>query len=148
MNLKNLALSLSLALAGLPLVEAAGLACGGEKKTVAEVTVQDGARLSKAGEAVFVDANGADTRTRMGVIPGAVLLSHYESYDAGKELPAKKEQSLVFYCANEMCGASKVAAEKAKAAGWHKVSVLPVGIKGWKAAGMPTAQPAGAAAKS
>jgi rhodanese-related sulfurtransferase len=148
MNLKNLCLSLSLVAAGAAIVPASALACGGEKKTVAEVTVQDGARLTKAGEAVFIDANGTETRAKMGVIPGAVLLSHYESYDAAKELPGKKEQGLVFYCANEMCGASKVAAEKAKAAGWHNVSVLPVGIKGWKAAGMPTSAAAAAPARS
>jgi rhodanese-related sulfurtransferase len=148
MKLKTLALTLAFA-AGSVAAPLAASACGNEKKTVAELSVQDGAKMAKAGEAIFVDANGKETRTKMGVIPGAILLSHYETYDATKELAAtKKEQKLVFYCANEMCGASKVAAEKAMAQGWHNVSVLPVGIKGWKAAGMPTASTAPAASKT
>jgi hypothetical protein len=51
--------------------------------------------------AILLDANGADTRAREGVVAGAVLLSNYKAYDAAKELPASKATPLVFYCANE-----------------------------------------------
>jgi len=47
-----------------------------------------------------VDANGAAFRTREGTIPGAVLLSNYGTYDVERELPARKDARLVFYCAD------------------------------------------------
>jgi hypothetical protein len=47
-----------------------------------------------------LDANRPDFREREGVIPGAVLLSSYRGYDVAKELPAKKDAPLVFYCAD------------------------------------------------
>jgi rhodanese-related sulfurtransferase len=51
------------------------------------------------------------------------------------ELPADKARALVFYCANEQCGASHTAAEKARLAGYRDVRVLPAGIFGWIDAG-------------
>lgn len=83
-----------------------------------------------------VDANGDVTRKKRGVIPGAVRLSDYETY-LPAELPADKTRPLVFYCANEQCGASHTAAEKAIVAGHRDVRVLPAGILGWAAAGKP-----------
>lgn len=84
-----------------------------------------------------VDANGDKTRKDVGFIPGAVLLSDYETF-AASELPADKKQSLVFYCANEQCGASHEAAKKAVALGYTDVKVLPAGIMGWSKAGQRT----------
>ena len=46
------------------------------------------------------DANPPSTRERDGVIPGAHLLSSFNNYDVGKELPPAKDAKLVFYCAN------------------------------------------------
>jgi rhodanese-related sulfurtransferase len=120
------------------LVPAAVWACPGEHGTpVRTVNASQGGKLNKESKATFVDANSAETRTKYGVIPGAVLLTSYESYDASKELPAKKDQPLVFYCANERCGASMKAAERAAEAGYKDVAVLPEGIMGWKEAGLP-----------
>ena len=82
-----------------------------------------------------VDANGDATRKKMGVIPGAVLLTNM---DAVNELPADKARNLVFYCANPACGASHEAAEKARLAGYKNVKVLPEGIAGWVKAGKKT----------
>jgi hypothetical protein len=67
------------------------------------VHVADVAALRAEGpDAVtLVDANGADFRTREGVIPGAVLLSSYGGYDVAAELPPRNDARLVFYCANE-----------------------------------------------
>ena len=95
--------------------------------------------LSKdsANVAIF-DANNDKTRTKNGVIPGAKILSSYDSYDVAKELPADHAKKLVFYCANTQCSASHEAAEKASTAGYTDVSVMVDGIEGWKKAGKTT----------
>jgi rhodanese-related sulfurtransferase len=90
--------------------------------------------LVQAGKCTVVDANTPTTRQDMGIIPGAKLLSSYDTYDLA-ELPARKDGKLVFYCANEACGASQEAAEKALLAGYTDVNVFPGGIAGWKKAG-------------
>jgi len=96
------------------------------------------ARLRR-GECRAVDANGDVARKRLGVIPGAVLLSDYETFLPG-ELPADRSKGLVFYCANEHCGASEEAAARAITAGYTDVKVLPAGIAGWARAGKQTAK--------
>ncbi len=96
------------------------------------------ARLAR-GDCRAVDANGDATRRRLGVIPGAVLLSDYETF-LPSELPADKSAGLVFYCANEHCGASDEAAARAITAGYTDVKLLPAGITGWKKAGKQTAK--------
>jgi rhodanese-related sulfurtransferase len=101
---------------------------------IAEINVDDLDRQLAAGGAQAVDANGNITRKRMGTIPGAVLLSDYEAFSLS-ELPADKARPLVFYCANEYCGASHEAAKRARFAGHSDVKVLPAGIAGWVKAG-------------
>lgn len=81
-----------------------------------------------------VDANGEATRKRMGVIPGAVLLTDSDMFSPS-ELPGDKTKPLVFYCANTHCGASHEAAARALTAGYTNVKVLPDGIAGWVKAG-------------
>jgi rhodanese-related sulfurtransferase len=105
---------------------------------IAKVGVDELAALVASGQCRAVDANGETTRKRMGVIPGATLLTDYEAY-ALSELPADHATKLVFYCSNEHCGASHVAAGKARAAGYRDVAVLPAGIAGWRGAGKPVA---------
>ncbi len=101
---------------------------------VPTVTVDElDAQLAKSA-AQPVDANGEQTRAKMGVIPGAVLLSDSEDFKPS-ELPADKTKPLVFYCANNHCDASHEAAEKAITAGYQNVRVLPEGIAGWVKAG-------------
>ncbi|MFZ9889645.1 MAG: rhodanese-like domain-containing protein [Myxococcota bacterium] len=100
-----------------------------------------GSSLMKDPKAVtVVDVNGAQTREKMGVIPGAVLLSSSSSFDM-KVLPADKAASLVFYCSNERCSASKKAAKVASENGYSDVAVLPAGIAGWVDAGFKTTMP-------
>lgn len=101
---------------------------------IATVSVAELDGLIAQGGCTPVDANGDTTRRKIGVIPGAVLLSDYETY-AASELPADKARPLIFYCANEQCGASHTAAEKAVVAGYADVRVLPAGILGWRDAG-------------
>jgi len=88
-----------------------------------------------------IDANGAETRQKFGVIPGAQLLSNFSTYDPAAELPADKTQTLVFYCGSTMCTAAPQAAMRAAAAGYTNIYVLHVGIKGWTAANKPTVRP-------
>jgi rhodanese-related sulfurtransferase len=109
------------------------------KPSVKEVTIAQVASLQKEKKVTVLDANGAGFRKENGIIPGATLLSHYQKYDAAKELPAAKDAKLVFYCANLQCTASHAAAEKALEAGYTDVSILPDGLEGWKKAGQPTA---------
>ena len=138
--MKRILLSLALAAS---LVPAAALACDGDgphqAAAPASTTVTELASWTKEKKATPIDANSPETRTKQGVIPGAVLLTSLQ-YDI-KELPANKDAKLDFYCANEKCGASHQAAQRAMENGWTNVAVLPVGIKGWKSAGQPTSKP-------
>lgn len=104
------------------------------------VSVGEVAQFVHSKSATIVDANGSDTRTELGVIPGATLLSNYRSY-ALSELPAEKSTKLVFYCGGKMCRASDGAAARAAEAGYKDVSVLRDGIKGWRSAGQATEMP-------
>jgi rhodanese-related sulfurtransferase len=102
---------------------------------VATVSVDELDHMLAGNDCQAVDANGTETRRRMGVIPGAVLLTDADSID---KLPNDKARSLVFYCANTACGASHQAARKAITAGYTHVKVLPEGIAGWVKAGKKT----------
>jgi rhodanese-related sulfurtransferase len=108
--------------------------------SIKETTVAEVAELVKNRSATIVDANGSDTRQDYGVIPGAVLLTNHREY-ALTELPPSKKSKLVFYCGGTMCRASDTAAARATSAGYPDVSVLRAGIKGWRAAGLPTETP-------
>lgn len=105
--------------------------------SVPTVTVDElDAKLAR-GECQAVDANGEPTRKKLGVIPGAVLLTDSDLFSLS-ELPADKSKTLVFYCANTHCGASHEAAARALVAGYKNVRVLPDGIAGWVKAGKQT----------
>jgi len=105
-----------------------------------ELSVEQVAKLAKAGTIVLVDANGTAGRKAHGVIPGARLLTSAASYDVA-ELPEDKGATLVFYCANTKCTASDAAAKRAKEAGYTDVHVLRAGIMGWTDAGQPAEKP-------
>ncbi len=107
--------------------------------TLTEVTVDELEGMLAHGSCSAIDANGQATRKKMGVIPGAVLLSDYETF-AASELPKDPTQQLVFYCANTHCDASHTAALRAITVGFKKVMVMPGGIAGWVKAGKKTAQ--------
>ncbi|MGE0871616.1 MAG: rhodanese-like domain-containing protein [Kofleriaceae bacterium] len=109
------------------------------KVDVASISVDELDQQLANSECQAVDANGAGTRKKMGVIPGAVLLTDSEAYDL-KELPPDKSKPLVFYCANTSCGASHDAADRAIASGYKNVKVLPDGIAGWVKAGKSVTQ--------
>jgi len=105
-----------------------------EKLILPTISIDEVDQKLASGDCVPVDANGTATRKKMGVVPGAVLLTDSESFQLS-ELPADKSKTLVFYCANTRCGASHTAAEKALTAGYTSVKVMPDGIAGWVKAG-------------
>lgn len=105
-----------------------------EKATAATITVDEVDQKLASGDCVPVDANGTETRKKMGIVPGAVLLTDSDTFQLS-ELPADKDKTLVFYCANTRCGASHTAAAKAITAGYTNVKVMPDGIAGWVKAG-------------
>lgn len=107
---------------------------------VKELSVPEVAGLIQAKTATVVDANNSETREKMGVVPGAVLLTSSHDF-ALSELPAAKDTKLVFYCGGTMCRASDSAAKRAAQAGYADVSVMRAGIKGWKDAGKTTEMP-------
>ena len=107
------------------------------EKKVGAVEVEEVAGWLAAKKVQPIDANSPSVRANEGVVPGATLLSNYRTY-ALDELPADKATKLVFYCANEQCGASHAAAARAVVAGYRDVSVMSAGIAGWVAAGKPT----------
>lgn len=101
-----------------------------------QLNVDEVASLLAAHAARAVDANGAETRKQYGTLPGALLLSNYQTFDTS-ELPADKSTELVFYCGGLACSAAPHAAARAKAAGYTDVKVMPQGILGWVKAGKP-----------
>jgi len=54
------------------------------------------------------------------------------------DLPAERDQALVFYCSGPLCRKAPRAAKRARGFGYTNVSVMSAGIRGWMAAGMPT----------
>jgi rhodanese-related sulfurtransferase len=121
------------------LFASAALASDGEKspRAVNEMTVPQVVELAKAGKVTLVDANLTEYRAKHGVIPGAVLLTSYNEYNVGKELPQDRAAKLVFYCANRKCAASHFAASRAVEAGYTDVSLMPDGLHGWRISGQP-----------
>jgi rhodanese-related sulfurtransferase len=79
-------------------------------------------------------------------IPGA---THLDSADLARFLPADKSATLIFYCANQLCEASALAADESVVLGYRRVYVMTDGIFGWVKAGFPVetavaaAEPAG-----
>jgi rhodanese-related sulfurtransferase len=111
--------------------------CRADTTGLSTLTVEQLSALqSSDADLVLCDANTEETRSRDGVIPGAVLLSNYRDYDAAAELPTEQGKQVVFYCHSAMCGAAVEAARKAVAEGWRNVWVMPDGIRGWTEAGL------------
>ena len=104
-----------------------------KKASFGRLSVQEVSDLVAKDAASVFDDN-REERFRQGHVPGAVWLA-YDAVAADK-LPAEKDRTLVFYCANERCGACHKAADAAIALGYTKVFIMPAGIAGWEAAGL------------
>lgn len=122
----------------------AQIAFAGAKEDFKLIHTQDLVKLmhQKDAKLAILDANNEKIRKEEGVIPGAKLLSSFKEYDLKTELPAEKDTTLVFYCANPKCMASHEAAERAVHEGYTHVSVMSDGIQGWKKAGQKADKPA------
>ena len=73
-----------------------------EKFRMIEVSDLESMQKDSKSSPTLLDANDAEFRQENGVIPGAKLLSSFDRYDLAKELPADKNTSLVFYCADRL----------------------------------------------
>ena len=131
--------SLALALT----IPAVALACEGAQsaQSFQKIDVEGLLALKEKQKVHLYDANSEKTRQKLGVIPGATLLSGATEYDPAKVLPEDKAATLVFYCANVHCTASHAAARRALEAGYRNVYVLAPGVKGWAEAGQPVERP-------
>ena len=85
------------------------LACGpalaaeaSEKFRLIEVPELESLQKDASAPVTILDANDAEFREKNGVIPGARLLSSFDTYDLGKELPFDRNAPLVFYCSNRL----------------------------------------------
>jgi rhodanese-related sulfurtransferase len=115
-----------------------GTACGRSEGGPRELTVDELATMLEQNASVAVfDANGDKVRDEYGIIPGAKLIDSAGGYDVSR-LPEDKTTPCVFYCSSTWCSSARTAAVRAQSAGYGDVAVLPVGIKGWKAAGRKT----------
>jgi hypothetical protein len=89
------------AIAGCSKSEPSGGAAGAAsaEDSLQKMTVDEVDQAVAAKQVVAVDCNPESTRKRMGVVPGAILITDDASF-AASELPADKTTKLVFYCAN------------------------------------------------
>ena len=71
-----------------------------KEEQFATLTVDEVAAQVEAKQITPVDCNGDGTREKMGVVPGAILITDEEQYGPS-ELPADKNTKLVFYCSKE-----------------------------------------------
>lgn len=101
---------------------------------IQSVSCDDVPALAADGKAWVIDVN-APARLSRGRVPGARVLdaAHFSRGD----LPADPGTLLVFYCSNPMCPKAPMAARRARALGHANVRVMPAGIQGWLAAGLP-----------
>jgi hypothetical protein len=70
-----------------------------DEQKFATMTMDEVEAAITSGQATAVDCNGDRTRKKMGVLPGAVLVTDEEEYGAS-ELPADKTRKLIFYCSD------------------------------------------------
>jgi len=88
--------------------------------------------LSSGNAPTVVDVRGASDFAK-GHIPGAVNAAYNTIERAG--LP--KDAALVFYCGNDQCPLSHLAARTLEPLGYKKLLVLGGGLSAWEAGGFP-----------
>jgi rhodanese-related sulfurtransferase len=105
-----------------------------QTKPCPDLSVDEVAGLIAQNETVVIDVNPR-RRWASGHLPGAINLDPGEFGEA--DLPQDKNATLVFYCSDPNCGASRYAAQKAIRFGFMNVFIMPDGIRGWLAARRP-----------
>ncbi|MGD9584832.1 MAG: rhodanese-like domain-containing protein [Lysobacterales bacterium] len=68
-------------------------------------------------------------------VPGARRIDHARFSEV--DLPVDRRAALVFYCSNPLCSKAPLAARRAERMGYLDVRVMPAGISGWIASGLP-----------
>ena len=106
-----------------------------EKFKILSIDSLDKMLTKKETQVYLFDVNVESTREHVGIIPGAKLVDSSEKYDLKKDLPSDLNSKLVFYCANTLCSASHITANRAISFGYKNVNVMTEGIYGWKKAG-------------
>lgn len=101
---------------------------------IIKLTPQQVFEKIKLGKSLVFDINPSRIY-KEGYVPKARNLSFLDVSEV--VLPKDKNQSLIFYCMNEMCTASHSAAKKAAELGYKNIYQMPSGIMGWRNAGYP-----------
>jgi len=91
--------------------------------------------VQSGGKASIFDVNSHQSWSSAHV-PGAKHLDPVDYKDS--DLPADKNEVLVFYCSNPLCRKAPNSARRAKKLGYSNVQVMSAGISGWLAAKLPT----------
>ena len=95
--MRTLLLTAALALASIACTETASPPAAEVAHALPEISIADVAAGLAARTLTVVDCNGAGTRKKHGILPGAILLDDEETFTASA-LPADKATKLVFYC--------------------------------------------------
>lgn len=106
-------------------------------------TTQDKAEIDTVALKSLIDSGAALTilDARSGQyddgrrIPGAKTLHAGASEEEAEKLIKTKDETVITYCANLQCPASKALATRLKELGYKKVIEYPYGIDGWVEAG-------------
>lgn len=123
----------------LAMLSSAALSCpacdeASPREEIATLTPMEVHARMLANEIEVIDANPIDIFKKHHVA-GARRVD-YDKVSIS-DLPKDKAAPVVFYCMNERCGASPVAARRARELGWSNVYLMPAGIQGWIDAGLP-----------
>jgi rhodanese-related sulfurtransferase len=100
--------------------------------SIPELSVEEAAELIMQGRALVIDVNPR-RRWSSGHVPGALNLD--PAAFAETDIPGDKDATLIFYCSDAGCNASRYAARRALKLGFVHVFLMPAGLKGWMAAG-------------
>src|SRR6266403_4144638 len=107
------------------------------KKNITEISPQDAAAKSQSGEAVIVDVREKDEGDEEH-IPGATHLSRGTiELDIEEKVP---DLNALIICHCGGGGRSALAAETLQKMGYKNVRSMAGGLKGWRAAGLPTTE--------
>ena len=72
-------------------------AAGAKAEKLPEMSIDEVDKAITSGQAKAVDCNMDTTRKKLGVLPGAIVVTEDDTY-AASELPADKTGKLIFYC--------------------------------------------------
>jgi rhodanese-related sulfurtransferase len=105
------------------------------KRNITEISPQDAAMKSQAGEATIVDVREKDERDEEH-IPNATHLSRGTIELEIEEKAPDTNTMIICHCGGG--GRSALAAESLQKMGYKNVRSMAGGFKAWKAAGLPT----------